>query len=101
MGPAAYLLTCLHPSSSPRLDSTASYSLVAALHDISRSGVTAAAVVHQPSWPCCRLFDHLVLLGKGGRTGEGQCGVCRAAALVLLGRAELPFLPVQISSIGS
>ena len=53
-----------------RLDSTASYSLVAALHDISRSGVTAAAVVHQPSWPCCRLFDHLILLGKGGRTGE-------------------------------
>lgn len=51
------------------LDSTASKALVAALHTIARSGVTAAAVVHQPSWPCCQLFDDLLLLGTGGRTG--------------------------------
>jgi hypothetical protein len=42
---------------------------VAALQAVVRSGVTAAAVIHQPSWETCLLFDELMLLGKGGRTG--------------------------------
>ena len=42
---------------------------MAALQAVVRSGVTAAAVIHQPSWETCLLFDELLLLGKGGRTG--------------------------------
>lgn len=52
------------------LDSTASKALITALQAVARGGgVTCTAVVHQPSWPCCLLFDDLLLLGKGGRTG--------------------------------
>ena len=40
---------------------------MAALQAVVRSGVTAAAVIHQPSWETCLLFDELLLLGKGGR----------------------------------
>ncbi|EFN56469.1 hypothetical protein CHLNCDRAFT_22567, partial [Chlorella variabilis] len=50
------------------LDSSASSALVAALQAVSRSGVTVAAVVHQPSWQICQKIGHLLLLGKGGRT---------------------------------
>lgn len=31
-------------------------------------GVTAAAVIHQPSFEIFCMFDDLLLLGKGGRT---------------------------------
>ncbi|KAL4448129.1 hypothetical protein ABPG75_005348 [Micractinium tetrahymenae] len=50
------------------LDSSSSKALVAALQEVARGGVTAAAVIHQPSWQTCLLFDDLLLLGKGGRT---------------------------------
>ncbi|KAL4449383.1 hypothetical protein ABPG77_007027 [Micractinium sp. CCAP 211/92] len=50
------------------LDSSSSKALVAALQEIARGGVTVAAVIHQPSWQTCLLFDDLLLLGKGGRT---------------------------------
>ena len=66
------LCTLLVDEPTSGLDSTASKALVTALHSVSRSGVTAAAVVHQPSWPCCRLFDDLLLLGRGGRTGAAR-----------------------------
>ncbi len=33
-----------------------------------RGGVTAAAVIHQPSCEIFEMFDDLLLLGKGGRT---------------------------------
>lgn len=56
------------------LDSSSSKALVAALKEVVRSGVTAAAVIHQPSWQNCLLFDDLLLLGKGGRTGAGGGG---------------------------
>ena len=38
---------------------------------VARGGVTAAAVIHQPSYECFSLFDDLLLLGKGGRTVYG------------------------------
>jgi ABC-type multidrug transport system ATPase subunit len=50
------------------LDSTAGRALVFALRGIARRGVTAAAVVHQPSAEAFGLFDDLLLLGRGGRT---------------------------------
>lgn len=50
------------------LDSSSSKALVAALQEVARGGVTVAAVIHQPSWQTCLLFDDLLLLGKGGRT---------------------------------
>ncbi|GAB4817511.1 hypothetical protein N2152v2_004557 [Parachlorella kessleri] len=50
------------------LDSTASKALVAALQAVARGGVTAAAVIHQPSYEIFDMFDDLMMLGKGGRT---------------------------------
>lgn len=54
------------------LDSTASRLVLAALQRVARLGVTAAAVVHQPSYEALCLFDDLVLLAKGGVTA--YCG---------------------------
>lgn len=35
---------------------------------VAHSGVTVAAVIHQPSHLVFGMFDDLLLLGKGGRT---------------------------------
>ena len=35
---------------------------------VARGGVTAAAVIHQPSYEIFEMFDDLMMLGKGGRT---------------------------------
>jgi ABC-type Mn2+/Zn2+ transport system ATPase subunit len=76
------LAVCM-PSDEPTsgLDSTASKGLAAALQEVARSDVTCAAVIHQPSWQCLQLFDHLLLLGKGGRTG-GQLADCCSGLVV-------------------
>ncbi|KAL6776445.1 hypothetical protein ACKKBG_A21155 [Auxenochlorella protothecoides x Auxenochlorella symbiontica] len=50
------------------LDASASRALVAALRGIVRRGVTAAAVVHQPSAQVLAMLDDVLLLGAGGRT---------------------------------
>ena len=51
------------------LDSAASKALMAALQAVARSGVTVAAVLHQPSHEIFDgYFDDLLLLGRGGRT---------------------------------
>lgn len=50
------------------LDSTASKLVVQCLQRVARSGVTVAAVIHQPSWETFCLFDDLILLAKGGLT---------------------------------
>ena len=63
--PAAPLVAQDEPTSG--LDSTASRALVAALQQVVRGGVTAAAVIHQPSWEVFKMFDDVLLLGKGGR----------------------------------
>ncbi|KAK9813958.1 hypothetical protein WJX73_006860 [Symbiochloris irregularis] len=50
------------------LDSTSSKLVVAALQQVTRMGVTATAVIHQPSFGIFLMFDDLLLLCKGGRT---------------------------------
>ncbi|EIE25785.1 P-loop containing nucleoside triphosphate hydrolase protein [Coccomyxa subellipsoidea C-169] len=50
------------------LDSTSSKLVVATLQQVSRMGVTVAAVVHQPSYEIFAMFDDLLLLCEGGRT---------------------------------
>lgn len=50
------------------LDSTASKLVVQCLQRVARTGVTVAAVIHQPSWETFCLFDDLILLAKGGLT---------------------------------
>jgi ABC-type multidrug transport system ATPase subunit len=50
------------------LDSTASRLVVAAVRQVAVAGVTAAAVIHQPSFQVFCMFDDVVLLAKGGRT---------------------------------
>lgn len=42
------------------------------LKRVAQSGVTVAAVIHQPSYETFSLFDDLVLLAKGGLTA--YCG---------------------------
>eukprot|EP00878_Enallax_costatus_P029186 GHUV01031627.1.p1 GENE.GHUV01031627.1~~GHUV01031627.1.p1 ORF type:complete len:444 (+),score=150.65 GHUV01031627.1:209-1540(+) len=55
------------------LDSTASKLVVQALKRVAQSGVTVAAVIHQPSYETFSFFDDLVLLAKGGLTA--YCGL--------------------------
>jgi ABC-type multidrug transport system ATPase subunit len=51
------------------LDSTSSLSICALLHRISRRGrITVVAVVHQPRFDAFKMFDDVLLLGRGGRT---------------------------------
>lgn len=50
------------------LDSSASKLLVQCLQRVARTGVTVAAVIHQPSYETFCLFDDLILLAKGGVT---------------------------------
>ena len=51
------------------LDASASRALVAALRAVTGdAGVTAAAVVHQPSAQVLAMLDDVLLLGQGGRT---------------------------------
>lgn len=42
------------------------------LKRVAQTGVTVAAVIHQPSYETFSLFDDLVLLAKGGLTA--YCG---------------------------
>jgi ABC-type multidrug transport system ATPase subunit len=62
--------TSLPPQDEPTsgLDSTASKLVVQCLQRVARTGVTVAAVIHQPSWETFCLFDDLILLAKGGLT---------------------------------
>lgn len=88
-----YTITCTLPpppltgadEPTSGLDSTASKALVAALQAVARSNVTCAAVIHQPSWQCLQLFDFLLLLGKGGRTGDSHMLACSLAVLMCAG----------------
>ncbi|KAL9646021.1 hypothetical protein ABK040_012080 [Willaertia magna] len=51
------------------LDSTSSMELIRALRELATtSGMTIAAVIHQPRFEIFELFHDVLLLGKGGRT---------------------------------
>lgn len=77
------------------LDSSSALSLVQLLYQLSRSGLTVAAVIHQPRPEVFRLFDHLVLLRpvghvlySGPRTGvhhalQAQGLVCGSDSALL------------------
>ena len=56
----------LEPTSG--LDSTTSLSVIQALKDMANTGVNVVAVLHQPKYEIFKLFDDLLLLGKGGMT---------------------------------
>jgi ABC-type multidrug transport system ATPase subunit len=61
------LLLCLDEPTSG-LDSSSAKSLVSALRKLSRSGLTIAAVIHQPRYEIFEMFDDVLILGKGGQT---------------------------------
>jgi ABC-type multidrug transport system ATPase subunit len=50
------------------LDSTSSQSLTETLHNLAKTGVNVAAVLHQPKYEIFEKFDNVLLLGVGGRT---------------------------------
>ena len=50
------------------LDSTSAKIVMSALKDLANLGMTVIAVIHQPRYSIFALFDHLLLLGKGGMT---------------------------------
>ncbi|ESZ92805.1 hypothetical protein SBOR_6821 [Sclerotinia borealis F-4128] len=50
------------------LDSQAAYSLVTFLQRIAASGVPIICTIHQPSAVIFEMFDHVLLLTRGGRT---------------------------------
>eukprot|EP00943_MAST-04B_sp_MAST-4B-sp1_P001251 g1251.t1 len=50
------------------LDSTSAKIVMSALKDLANLGMTVIAVIHQPRYSIFALFDHLLLLGKGGKT---------------------------------
>eukprot|EP00002_Diphylleia_rotans_P028953 TRINITY_DN5858_c0_g1_i1.p1 TRINITY_DN5858_c0_g1~~TRINITY_DN5858_c0_g1_i1.p1 ORF type:complete len:661 (-),score=115.98 TRINITY_DN5858_c0_g1_i1:1597-3579(-) len=50
------------------LDSSSAEECVRALQTIARLGINVIAVIHQPRVEIFRMFDTLLLLGKGGRT---------------------------------
>jgi len=60
-------LLCLDEPTSG-LDSTTSLSVIQALKDMANTGVNVVAVLHQPKYEIFKLFDDLLLLGKGGMT---------------------------------
>jgi len=60
-------LLCLDEPTSG-LDSTTSLSVLKALKDMANTGVNVVAVLHQPKYEIFKLFDDLLLLGKGGMT---------------------------------
>lgn len=82
------------------LDSTASKLVVQCLQRVARTGVTVAAVIHQPSWETFCLFDDLILLAKGGLTAYygPQDGVQASVACQLL-RVQLPSIPYAGCSV--
>jgi ABC-type multidrug transport system ATPase subunit len=59
-------LMCDEPTSG--LDSASSKELCEALKNIARSGVNVMAVIHQPRYEIFQSFEHVLLLGLGGRT---------------------------------
>jgi ABC-type multidrug transport system ATPase subunit len=61
------LLLCLDEPTSG-LDASSAKSLVSALRKLSRSGLTVAAVIHQPRYEIFEMFDDVLILGKGGQT---------------------------------
>lgn len=70
------LLLCLDEPTSG-LDSSSAKSLVSALRKLSRSGLTIAAVIHQPRYEIFEMFDDVLILGKGGQTVfQGAVGSC-------------------------
>jgi ABC-type multidrug transport system ATPase subunit len=50
------------------LDSTSSEVVLGALKDLTELGLTVVTVIHQPRFSIFTRFDHVLLLGKGGRT---------------------------------
>jgi ABC-type multidrug transport system ATPase subunit len=50
------------------LDSTSSEVVLGALKDLTDLGLTVVTVIHQPRFSIFTRFDHVLLLGKGGRT---------------------------------
>jgi ABC-type multidrug transport system ATPase subunit len=50
------------------LDSTSSEVVLAALKDLTDLGLTVVTVIHQPRFSIFTRFDHVLLLGKGGKT---------------------------------
>jgi len=50
------------------LDSTGSLMLVRSLQKMTQLGMTIIMVIHQPRYGLFTLIDHVLLLGKGGRT---------------------------------
>ena len=50
------------------LDSTSTVSLIETLQQIAQAkSMTIASVIHQPSYSAFKMFDDLLLLGKGGQ----------------------------------
>jgi len=50
------------------LDSASSKDVCEALQTIAQSGINVMTVIHQPRYEIFKMFDTLLLLGKGGRT---------------------------------
>lgn len=50
------------------LDSSSAKDVITCLHEISRTGITVVAVLHQPRFEILNLCDDLLLLGRGGKT---------------------------------
>ncbi|KAE8410781.1 P-loop containing nucleoside triphosphate hydrolase protein [Aspergillus pseudocaelatus] len=50
------------------LDSPAAFSIVSSLRKIAAQGIPVVCTIHQPSGVLFEMFDHVMLLGPGGRT---------------------------------
>jgi len=50
------------------LDATSSLAMALSLKKMCQLGMTSIMVIHQPRYSLFTLFDHVLLLGKGGRT---------------------------------
>jgi len=60
-------LLCLDEPTSG-LDSTTSQQVLLSLKEMAGTGVNVVAVLHQPKYEIFKLFDQVLLLGKGGMT---------------------------------